>query len=317
MVQQIKKYLANTVLATFLERQDDRQHFWHYLNLYRPFYDSIYQPVWMWERGRSKRTWIRRVEIDFDNRRLRGNDKRLLRLPGPYVRFQKSNLDNFGLDTWDWAKVIIVTLALIATPLILAFLTSFYTPTVGLSCRSFTFLMYFIFQFLIGLTWLWDFQYEERSPLTQGESSWLPSSYSIVMGLGLAGSLFTTIAGTFLQILGVYRNCLCSIPISAWSSGIYNIVISTNSADDIKYAEHFWLPTGITSIVILILVCYVGWWYQRHWRRRFTHVIENWLWKYDLPSNERDFGEKGVMVVEERHIPKVNGAGLSPEIQEL
>lgn len=32
--------------------------------LYGPFYVSVYQPVWMWERGRSKRNWIRQVLED-------------------------------------------------------------------------------------------------------------------------------------------------------------------------------------------------------------------------------------------------------------
>jgi hypothetical protein len=304
-VEVLSNWIKGTLNIAFFARTRRPAHFWHYLDLYRPFYDSVYQPVWMWERGRSKRTWIRQVERDFDNRRLAEADQEPLKSSKKYVRYQKWGYDNFNLDFKDWAYIIAVALALMATPLILAFLTSFYTPTVGLSCRSFTFLMYFVFQVLISLIWLWDFQYEERSPLTQ-EGSWLPSLYCIFMTIGLAGSLFTTIAGTFLQILGVYRNCLCNIPISAWSSGDYSFVVSTNSADDIKYAKHFWLPTGVTSIVVLILVCYIGWWYQRHWRRRFTVVIDKWLWRDKKSSGEKP-SSNGM---------SSSGKGPSPEIIE-
>jgi hypothetical protein len=317
-VEKLRIWMRDTLRIAFFARPNRRTHFWHYLDLYRPFYDSVYQPVWMWERGRSKRTWIRQVERYYDNRRLPEGEMEPLKSTKNYVRYQKWDYDNFNVGVRDWIYIIVVTLVLMATPLILAFLTSFYTPTVGLSCRSFTFLMYFIFQFLISLIWLWDFQYEERSPLTQ-DGTRLPSSYCVIMSIGLAGSLFTTIAGTFLQILGVYRNCLCRIPISAWSSGNYSIVVSTNSADDIKYAEHFWLPTGITSIVALILVCYVGWWYQRHWRRRFTVVIDKYLWR-DKKSSLNVVSssiEKTELMVEERPIRERNGAGFPPEIREI
>ncbi len=289
-LEKVRRWIDSTIGLTLFVRTDSRTHFWHYLNLYRPFYNSVYQPVWMWERGRSKRTWIRRVQTEFDELIL-SDGKKSQKSAEKNVRYEKILTDNFSLGLVDWVYIIVVTLALMATPFILAFLTSFYTPTVGLSCRTFTFLMYLVFQILISLIWLWDFQFEERSPLTQemkllsGKSIQVPSSYCVVMTLGLVGSAFTTIAGTFLQILGVYRNCLCSIPISAWSSGDYDIVVSTNSADDIKYAEHFWLPTGITSIVVLIGVCYIGWWYQRHWRRRFTVVIDKYPWQDEQPSN--------------------------------
>jgi hypothetical protein len=98
------------------------------------------------------------------------------------------------------------------------------------------------------------------------------------MGLLLAvvflGSMFTTFIGTFLQILGVYRNCLCQIPISYWVKGDYLLDISTNTAQAIHYAQVFWLPTGVASIVLMIITCYIGWWYQRHWRHQFNAAVK-------------------------------------------
>lgn len=295
---------------------------WHYLNLYRSLYNSVYQPVWMWERGRSKRTWIRRVQKEFEDEIPPGDQSKEKLTSGehPKDKYLPQD-DNFKLHPMDWVFLIIVASALMATPFILAFLTSFYTPTVGLSCRSFTFLLYFLFQIWISLIWFWDFRYEKRSPLTKemtwlsGEKITVPSIYCVVMAFGLIGSAFTAIAGTFLQILGVYRNCLCSIPMSAWSSREYSIVISTNSADDIRYAGHFWLPTGITSIVVLILVCYVGWWYQRHWRRRFTTLIDDLRADIVMPKVEAQLGVKEQLIVKVGPAPEVNGTDNTDEIE--
>lgn len=305
-----------------VHKRDKR--WWHYLNLYRSLYESVYQPVWMWERGRSKRNWIRRVQKEFEDEVPLGDNYKDKGPQGEHVKDEMlPNDDNFKLDAMDWAFLIIVASALMATPFILAFLTSFYTPTIGLSCRSFTFLLYFAFQIWISLIWFWDFRLEERSPLTQeiallsGKIITVPSFYCAVMAFGLIGSAFTAIAGTFLQILGVYRNCLCSIPMSAWSSGDYSIVISTDSADDIKYAEHFWLPTGITSIVALVAVCYVGWWYQRHWRRRFTNLIDELQIEEGPSSVEEQPEVKEQPDVKVTPAPEVNGTDPPDEITSL
>jgi len=47
--------IGNTEVAP---KSTDRKGFWQSIkDTYTPFYDSVYQPVWMWERGRSKRNW--------------------------------------------------------------------------------------------------------------------------------------------------------------------------------------------------------------------------------------------------------------------
>jgi len=225
---------------------------------YKPFYATAYQPAWMWDRGRSKRAWIRLIT---DTNEL--------------------VMDKYVVGKADWAYLIIFTLLLIGAPFVLAFLTSFYTPTVGMSCRSFTFLLYFLFQFWLSVIWFWDFLDErDRSvgwltfshQASKIKGSWF-IFYWFVTGLGLIGSTFTALVGTFLQLLGAYRNCLCDIPMKDWSSKDASLVISTNTAASIFYAQEYWVPTGVTSIVLLIVVCYVGWWYQRHWRLRFNELI--------------------------------------------
>jgi hypothetical protein len=209
--------------------------------------------------------------------------------------------------------MVVISGGLMVLPFVLAFITSYYTPTIGLACRSLTFLLYFVFQVWLGMIWLFDFitplvwtkhvawlpfgTYTEKRSMTEkgkdnksstsGERSGVevveyvtkprkncPTIMGFLLGFIFCGSMFTAVFGTFFQLLGVYRNCLCSIPISFWSRGDYPLDISTNTAEAIRLATNFWVPTGIASIVLMIVTCYVGWWYQRHWRHQFNAAVK-------------------------------------------
>jgi len=79
-----------------------------------------------------------------------------------------------------------------------------------------------------------------------------------------------------MQIAGVYKNCLCYTPLKYWGSKTvdFRFQISDNSTYNIQYAHEFWQSTGIAAIVLLLGVCYGGWWYQRHWRAKFSGLID-------------------------------------------
>jgi hypothetical protein len=288
------------------------------LEYFSPVFDSIYQPVWMWERGRNKRRWVQRVQsyrnemedrakqaadknddqqngIDTGNKpKIKDKatweyvktklEKRLEKIGNKYVEAKDDDAQPLpheipDFDVEDWFYLILNVVVLLLIPFVLAFLTSYYTPLIGLACRSFTFVLYFLFQFWLGVLWFWDFNYPNRLPLfAKVRGHMLPTPFALLVGFGLLGSGFTAMGGTFLQILGVYRNCLCRVPIPYWSSRHdFHIVLSSNTADSIYYAKKYWLSTGIASIVLLIVVCYFGWWYQRHWRTRFNKVVDTVL----------------------------------------
>jgi hypothetical protein len=253
-----------------------------------PVYDSFYQPVWMWDRGRSKRTWVRMVQREpeypttewgikrrglFDSfRNLPQNTHHGYRIP-----------QSLGtLIPIEWFYITVLAIALICYPFVLATLTSYYTPTLGLSCRSFTFVIYFIAQFWLGTAWVIDFQKDKRPDMlwTPGFQPFgftirLPTIFAAALWLGFLVSIFTSFIGTFMQIAGVYRNCLCNTPLKSWGSKTdFEFQISDNSPDDIKYAHDFWQSTGIAAIALLLGVCYGGWWYQRHWRAKFSGLID-------------------------------------------
>ncbi len=212
------------------------------------------------------------------------------------------SLPNIGTFQWVWLLIHAAILNVI--PFVLAYLTSFYTPSIGLSCRSATFLIYFLFQIWLSAIWFWDFRNDQQFNLwhrigevgksEEGQDSTaitsttsttsssshgfqIPSGMALLTVFGVIGSAFTAIFGTIFQLVGVYRNCKCLMPITAWARGDFFFQVSTHSAEAITYARKYWMATGISSIVLLIVVCYVGWWYQRHWRRLFTELIDKLL----------------------------------------
>ena len=101
-----------------------------------------------------------------------------------------------------------------------------------------------------------------------------PTTIGFILAFVFMGSLCTTVLGTFFQIVGIYRSCICQIPIAHWVKGDYSLVISSNTKEAISLANEFWLPTGIASIVLMIITCYIGWWYQRHWRHQFNTAVK-------------------------------------------
>jgi hypothetical protein len=287
---------------------------------YQHYYQSVYTPVWMSDRGRNKKEWIDEIYHEYDGPSRvpkptsEESHKEVSREEADQSEEhqegdrRKVNKGEFRLNPLDWLILVLITLVLMIFPFVLAFLTSFYTPEVGLSCRSLTFLLYFVFQICLSAIWLWDFTSKPRQARGQ-HVEWLPFAfkkpkmltntteptksdgpeekpalpekrknaptiYLVLLTFTILGSIFTSFVGTFLQIVGVYRNCLCNLPIGSWhKKGDHPIVLSTNSIESINLAKKWWEPTGVASIVLLIVTCYIGWWYQRHWRMQFREVV--------------------------------------------
>jgi hypothetical protein len=97
----------------------------------------------------------------------------------------------------------------------------------------------------------------------------------LLMAIGYAAAVFSAIGGTMMQIMGVYRNCLCMINVNTWSHGRNdaNLQLSTNSAEDIEQALKYWIPMGGAASGFLGMVAYVAWWYQRRLRFRFAELV--------------------------------------------
>jgi hypothetical protein len=265
--------------------------------IFTQVYESRYKTEWLWFRGRSKYIWLQRAFL-LDETETASKIESELTSKSPIKQTARptSQLTKLqpaiNFTILDWAQMLLITTAIIFAPFILAFLTSFYTPTVGLSCRSLTFLTYFLAQLGLVALWVWVLSTTTVCPTSGAISSplhrcspslpallsWL--AYWVLTTCFIATSIFAAIGGTIMQLLGVYSNCLCALPAKYWSvryeTGNANSFVSlgSNSAADISAAQHWWMATGSVATGFLCAATWGGWWYQRRLRGVFREVVE-------------------------------------------
>lgn len=237
-----------------------------YLHLFALVYESRYRPAWIWRRGRSKKIWIDRV--------CKGSDQ--IHCVGLRIRMRIDNWMVIGNLAW----------CLIVVPSLLAFLTSYYTPRRGLSCRSMTFLAYMLCQFWLIALWAWDIESTylddeglPHTPVTRlswGQESWQAYIWWPLVMVGGSSAVLTAIGGTTMQLMGVYRNCLCNVPIQYWRPRQPEtwFIVSSNFPEEIERSRHWWKITGGAAIAFLGLMAFVGWWYQRRLRYQFKLLVD-------------------------------------------
>ena len=287
----------------------NERHIQHFVTF---VYDSRYRPAWIWNRGRSKRFWAKRLNHTWIERYGKGSTV-------PTADLQPRAL-HMGVGDWCW--IYFLAYCMILIPSLLAFLTAWYTPFVGLGtsfgrprlpstkislerrianflqdlsnhllgCRSMTVLVYMLCQLVLISLWIIDIESSHldkdgvpqtpytRSPFKQdGEKAPWRSRvwYGVAIITGIVSTLIT-IGGTMMQIMGVYRNCLCSIPISQWYNPWDSFLdISTNSSEDIHFARRTWKSLGAAAVVFLGMVSFIGWWYQKRLRYQMRRMIQD------------------------------------------
>jgi hypothetical protein len=223
-------------------------------------YDTKFQPVSLWSRGSNKRLWIEKSRawaIDAEFRKL-------MKITG-----------------WGWAfKVFFPALMLIAIPPATGGVVAYFTPPRGLGCRSLSFILYASCQLAVTII------ATVRCAVDNGEKDDKKKSIAqkIFTGLGFKiisapfwfGSFMSAIGGTTMQITGVFRNCICYSDARTWYN-INNINPAVDLASDTldaRNSSHFWIKMGTTATVFMALNCYIGWWYQRLIRHRFTDAVK-------------------------------------------
>ncbi|CZR51374.1 uncharacterized protein PAC_01249 [Phialocephala subalpina] len=281
------------------EEHFEKKHFGN--KLFELAYDSRYKPKWLWLRGRSKKDWVERVWRTYERRPTAG-------ARGDFVPDEDMTAlrDATTMSIMSWLIVLGMTVLLMGIPFILAFLTSFYTPQVGVSCRSFTFLIYAIAQLCQIALWMWAYagapcgQYfsifreggfldthgfytpTDLKSLRSKEEFWSTKTLWAIIWYSLAaifgiGSIITSIGGTMMQLMGVYNSGKCDINAGWWTKlhGDVMVVISSNYALEIRDAKRYWIPCAITAIVFLAVVTFCGWWYQRRLRGLFKNLVRD------------------------------------------
>lgn len=111
------------IVATQRQEQDDGISFWGLT--FNLTYPSCYKVAWQWHRGHNKKLWINKLLETYLHRTGDEKpDKNMVHLEG-----------KTSLSILDWFVVLFLAALLLGVPFFLAFITAFYTPQVGLSCR--------------------------------------------------------------------------------------------------------------------------------------------------------------------------------------
>jgi len=231
-------------------------------------YDTEFQPVSLWGRGTNKLLWIKKSKAwknkDFQD---------LMRITGP-----------------GWAvKVLFPALLLIVLPPATGGVVAYFTPPRGIGCRSLSFIVYAICQVMVTII------ATIRCTVDNGEKDYdkktksqTGSGFKIISAPFWFGSLVAAVGGTTMQIVGVYRNCICYAGASNWWN-INKINPAVNLASDTQDARNssiYWIWMGSTATVFMAVNCYIGWWYQRLIRHRFTDAVAAMY----VPTSEKSNG---------------------------
>lgn len=143
----------NILEGVFATERDETSDDFRFLGLrFELAYPSCYKVAWQWLRGHTKKKWINKLietygtrwDVDFAGNRDQDSDIE-------YLRAMTT------LSPLDWFLVLSLAALLLGVPFVLAFLTAFFTPEVGLSCRSLTFTVYACLEFSQVLLWLWAY----------------------------------------------------------------------------------------------------------------------------------------------------------------
>jgi hypothetical protein len=228
-------------------------------------YKTRYQPVWLWSRGSNKKEWIRGSRA--------------------YLR-QAWFRRNLQISALDWSFFIFsLVFLLIVLPPAAGGMMAYTSPPVGWGCRSLGLICYTGIQ--VVLTFV-----AALKATTKGKNfrasypqitrfSHITSIAALVSVLAL--SLLTSIGGTLMQIIGIFRNCFCYFNAQYWlnphsSPGIH---VSSDTSDR-RLSSHYWVVMSSVSTGFMALIGYIGWWYQRKIRQDFIEQVET------LEVEERD-----------------------------
>ncbi|KAH8198454.1 hypothetical protein TruAng_007386 [Truncatella angustata] len=113
-------------------------------------FPSCYKTAWQWRRGHVKKGWIEKIISTYGTRKdheymgQTEEDKDMMDLR-----------ERTTLVAFDWVFILALMSLLIYVPYILAFMTSYFTPPIGLACRSLTSSVYACSQAGQILLWFW------------------------------------------------------------------------------------------------------------------------------------------------------------------
>ncbi|KAH8165373.1 hypothetical protein CIB48_g2862 [Xylaria polymorpha] len=233
-------------------------------------FEGRFRTVKLWKRGLNKRKWVQEAVNDYE-------DSMTLHRLGKSIAPKKLRA-RLTLNAQDCSYVAVGSLFLVLTPSALAFILSYHTPRSGLSCRSLTYLTYATSQVCEMV--LWSLAARLRVKYGNGWSEVAPIAKRFCWyGQVFVGffAILAAVGGSILQLLGVYRTCLCQVPATFWpylEGPEAYFPLSTNSQAAIEAADAWWTVTGSTAVGLISIVTALAWWHQRRLRKVFRNEAD-------------------------------------------
>jgi hypothetical protein len=123
---------------------------------------------------------------------------------------------------------------------------SYTTPTVGLGCRSFIFLLYSLLALATAILRVGCNRAEQHP--AKSMSTAFKYSYWILV----AANTLLMVIGTTLHFAGVYRNCRCNL---LFAPDSHLVEVNSNTALAVNNASHIWLPVGYVAFGVIWIIC--------------------------------------------------------------
>lgn len=182
-------------------------------------------------------------------------------------REDKAFRKQLEFTTWGWFfKIFIPTMSLIVLPPATGGVVAYFTPPRGLGCRSLSFIVYAGCQIIVTLIALIsnavDDGEEDRSKDSRAKRLFTGRHFIALSVVFWFFSLLAAVGGATMQVIGVYRNCVCYAGAVNWHA-LLRINPSVNLASDTQAqrdSSGYWIYMGITATAFMAVNCYVGWW---------------------------------------------------------
>ncbi|KAF5627603.1 glycoside hydrolase family 3 [Fusarium sp. NRRL 25303] len=221
--------------------------------IFPPIYDGILQPVFMWRRGINKMEWLEK------SRAWRRRDKRFMN----DVRIKKR-------EYLGW--IILPTIILVSLRPAAGAVVAWQTPPKGWGCRSLSLVTYAGFQMVLTLLYFIITRKTKRKTIMQRIIHWI---CVLVFSVTILLALFTSIATTLMQIIGVFRNCFCYVNSGMWLNLNNAVVNVASDTKDRRTSSDGWIVMGGVATGFMAACSFFGWWFQMNIRVSFEDAIKD------------------------------------------
>ncbi|KAE8451955.1 hypothetical protein EG329_002119 [Mollisiaceae sp. DMI_Dod_QoI] len=235
----------------------ERKRFYHLIFGWSNAYDTEFQPVSLWGRGSNKMQWIKQTQA----------------YKSPDGKFKEL----MKICPLGWVfKILLPALTFIVLPPASGAVVAFFTPPRGMGCRSLSCTVYACCQIVITILATIRCAVDDGSYGRFLKHLFTGWRFIVLSSLFWFGSLISAVGGMTMQTIGVYRNCVCYAISSSWwnikaINPMINLATDTQAARD---SSVYWIWMGSVATVFMAITTYMGWWYQKLIRRRFTDAVK-------------------------------------------